>query len=206
MRREGRQHGMVRTYQILPVPLNPRSEPRFPRRLDSPPTAGLFTKVPAKPTNHSKFTGKCGQSRCLGCHMHPVCKSKDKTKGSHKLRSIDMLANYRMITWRIVDGRPGLNYSGFSATGILDYLANNHLDDDDDNDNDEMDDDDESNHVPQSDSSPENLPMIEEHVKEDEKRGNDGCVIDDDNMGFVDLGFELDQNEVEEGWYLVGEI
>ncbi|OMO73557.1 hypothetical protein CCACVL1_17231 [Corchorus capsularis] len=28
MKREGRQRGMVRTYRILPAPLNPRSESR----------------------------------------------------------------------------------------------------------------------------------------------------------------------------------
>ncbi|KAK8710270.1 hypothetical protein V6N13_145603 [Hibiscus sabdariffa] len=59
MKREGRQHGMVRTYRILPSPLNPKPESRFIQQFDLPPTAGLFTKVPVKPTNHSKFTGRC---------------------------------------------------------------------------------------------------------------------------------------------------
>ncbi|KAK9039585.1 hypothetical protein V6N11_014781 [Hibiscus sabdariffa] len=60
MKREGRQHGMVRTYRILPSPLNPKPESRFIQQFDLPPTAGLFTKVPVKPTNHSKFTGRPG--------------------------------------------------------------------------------------------------------------------------------------------------
>ncbi|KAJ1399567.1 hypothetical protein SESBI_30215 [Sesbania bispinosa] len=82
MKREGRQHGMVRTFRILPSPLNPKPNTRF----DSPPTAGLFTKVPSKPTNHSKFTGKCGTPRCSGCHFHPVCKSKSKTKAPKRTK------------------------------------------------------------------------------------------------------------------------
>ncbi|OMO69104.1 hypothetical protein COLO4_29257 [Corchorus olitorius] len=87
MKREGRQRGMVRTYRILPAPLNPRPESRFVQQFDTPPTAGVFTKVPMKPTNHSKFTGRCGRARCLECHMHPACKSKEKAKGSHKVLS-----------------------------------------------------------------------------------------------------------------------
>ncbi|XVF60129.1 hypothetical protein PTKIN_Ptkin08bG0019000 [Pterospermum kingtungense] len=150
MKREGRQHGMVRTYKILPSPLNPRPETRFVQRFDTPPTAGFFTKVSTKPTNHSKFTGRCGMSRCQGCHMPPACKSKDKTKGTHKLRSSDRIINYRLITWRVVDGRPGSNFSGFSATRILDNLSNdyeeheyNHDHDyDDDHDQCGLDDDD----------------------------------------------------------------
>ncbi|TKY66315.1 hypothetical protein E2542_SST09184 [Spatholobus suberectus] len=64
MKREGRQHGMVRSYRILPSPLNPRHNTRYITRFDSPLTAGLFVKVSSKPTNHSKFTGKCGTPRC----------------------------------------------------------------------------------------------------------------------------------------------
>ncbi|KAF4397425.1 hypothetical protein G4B88_027165 [Cannabis sativa] len=91
MKREGRQHGMVRTLRILPSPLNPRPETRFVNRFDSPATAGLFTRVSTKPTGHSKFTGKCGQPRCNGCHLHPTCKAKDKTKGNMKLKSNDVI-------------------------------------------------------------------------------------------------------------------
>jgi hypothetical protein len=73
----------------------------------------LFSKVPSKPTNHSKFTGKCSKPRCTGCHMHPSCKSKDKTKGSHKVKSHD-----RVMTWGAA-----FEFSGFSATAMLDHLA-----------------------------------------------------------------------------------
>ncbi|KAK8490167.1 hypothetical protein V6N13_003349 [Hibiscus sabdariffa] len=126
MKREGRQHGMVRTYRILPSPWNPRPKPQFVHQFDSPTVAGVFTKVPAKPTNHSKFTGRCGRPRCLECHMHPACKSKDKTKGGHKFRSNDMGTNYRMVAWRVVDGRPGLNFPRFSAARMLDHLSSDY--------------------------------------------------------------------------------
>ncbi|KAK9061686.1 hypothetical protein SSX86_018869 [Deinandra increscens subsp. villosa] len=86
MKREGRQHGVVRTHPILPTPL--ARQRRYVKTVDSASVAGLFTKVSRKPTNQSKFTGKCGTPRCLGCHTHPVCRSKDKAKGTMKLRSI----------------------------------------------------------------------------------------------------------------------
>ncbi|KAA8548180.1 hypothetical protein F0562_004559 [Nyssa sinensis] len=76
---------MVRCYPILPSAWNPKPETRYINRFDSPPTGGLFTKVSPKPTNHSKYTGKCNRPRCAGCHMHPARKSKDKAKGTQKL-------------------------------------------------------------------------------------------------------------------------
>ncbi|XP_038890912.1 uncharacterized protein LOC120080342 [Benincasa hispida] len=97
MKREGRQHGMVRTYRIIPSPWNPRPETQFVNELDFPPTAGLFTKVSSKPTNHSKFTGKCSKPRCSGCRLHPVQKAKDKTKGSHKFKSHHLLIDYYLL-------------------------------------------------------------------------------------------------------------
>ncbi|KAL1819464.1 hypothetical protein ACET3Z_014333 [Daucus carota] len=87
MKREGRQHGMVRSFCSIPSPLNPNPRRRVINKLDTPPTAGLFTKVTSKPTNHSKFTGRCGKPKCSDCHMQPACKSKDKAKGSQKLKS-----------------------------------------------------------------------------------------------------------------------
>ncbi|OIW14439.1 hypothetical protein TanjilG_15352 [Lupinus angustifolius] len=113
MKREGRQHGMVRSYWIQPSSLNPRSEARYVNRFDSPPTAGLFVKVANKPTNHSKFTGKCTMPRCNSCHLNPSCKSKDKTKGTHKLKHSP-----------IVD-RPRSTFFGLSATELLNHLSNN---------------------------------------------------------------------------------
>ncbi|CAK7328208.1 unnamed protein product [Dovyalis caffra] len=113
MKREGRPHGMVRTYRILSSPWNPKALDNKFNKFDTLPTAGLFAKVPSKPTNHSKFTGKCSKQRCTGCHMHPTCKSKDKTKGSHKVKSHD-----RDMNW-------GAEYGAawFSATEMLDHLT-----------------------------------------------------------------------------------
>ncbi|GER47463.1 elongation factor G 2 [Striga asiatica] len=87
MRREGRPHGMVRTCPSLSAPCNPPPNSRILNQLSGPPTAGLFTKVPSRPTNHSKFTGKCGRPRCRACHVGPACKSRTKAKGAHKTRS-----------------------------------------------------------------------------------------------------------------------
>ncbi|XP_058186340.1 uncharacterized protein LOC131303478 [Rhododendron vialii] len=136
MRREGRQHGMVRNYPILGPPFNPRPESRYLNRFDSPPTAGLFTKVSSKPTNHSKFTGICGRPKCTGCHAHPVSKSRPKAKGTQKLRSCDVVSNHRLVSWRVVDSNPGLKFSGFSAGGILDHLDRDNMGDFDDDDDD----------------------------------------------------------------------
>ncbi|KAK7395607.1 hypothetical protein VNO78_16171 [Psophocarpus tetragonolobus] len=122
MKREGRQHGMVRSFRILPNSLNLKPETRFITRFDSPPTAGLFVKVSSKPNNHSKFTGKCGTPKCLGCHLHPTCKSKDKTKGTQKRK------NRRVI---IDKDQPNSNYFGLSASVTLDNLFYDFIEDED---------------------------------------------------------------------------
>ncbi|KAJ8615638.1 hypothetical protein MRB53_035010 [Persea americana] len=102
MKREGRQHEM--------------------------PTAGQYTKVPAKPTNHSKFTGKCGTPRCVECHTLPACKSREKSKGTQKLKSCDVALDHRLITRKGVDKRVGLINVGGSATGILGHLTDRNWD------------------------------------------------------------------------------
>ncbi|THF94710.1 hypothetical protein TEA_002935 [Camellia sinensis var. sinensis] len=94
----------------------------------------MFTKVAPKPTNHSRFTGKCGRPRCRGCHQHPASKSINKTKATHKLRSANLVSNCRLATWRVVDAKPGLNFPGFSVSRVLDHLDNNDYWDEDDDD------------------------------------------------------------------------
>ncbi|CAN1749135.1 hypothetical protein LINPERHAP1_LOCUS3602 [Linum perenne] len=131
MKREGRQHGMVRTYPVLPSPINSRLDE------SPPPVAGIFAKVSRKPTNHSKFTGKCGVSRCKECHIHPCTKSRDKAKGTQKSRSNDVVSNHRLVTWRVADGGHVSKCDGFSATGMLDRLEVVDRDFDDDFDGDE---------------------------------------------------------------------
>ncbi|KAK3183714.1 hypothetical protein Dsin_031000 [Dipteronia sinensis] len=225
MKREGRQHGLVRTYRIIPSPLNPRPDSRFVNRFESPPTSGLFTKVPTKPTNHSKFTGKCGKSRCTTCHLHPACKSKDKTKGTQKLNSRDMVYNHKLITWRVVDARPGLNFSGFSASGILDHLGSgdyyNYMDDDEVDDY--YDDHDGASYDQHHYNDDVGLMGQEERALEmgggggsssevaDNRDGVDEYNdVEDENdegvMSFCDVGMVFDQViEGEEGWCLVGD-
>ncbi|KAL3640070.1 hypothetical protein CASFOL_015038 [Castilleja foliolosa] len=124
MRREGRQRGMVRTFPILSPAYNPRPS----TKLCGPPTAGLFTKAPSKPTNHSKFTSKCGRPKCNDCHIEPSCKSKEKAKGTHKTRSPS--ADVGLITWSGVESSGRITVSGYSATHVLDYLDDGESDDD----------------------------------------------------------------------------
>ncbi|KAJ8436114.1 hypothetical protein Cgig2_001141 [Carnegiea gigantea] len=129
MKMEGRPRGTVLTFTVLPCPLNPRPAARSLNKLDSPPVAGIFAKVPAKPTNHSKFTGKCKRVGCSDCHTNnPVGKSKNKCKGTQKSRSSDAALNYKLIAWRVMSGRHlGSSKlpvsSKCSASRILDELA-----------------------------------------------------------------------------------
>ncbi|KAL1223143.1 hypothetical protein V5N11_010464 [Cardamine amara subsp. amara] len=216
MKREGKQHGMVRTYRILTPSLNPRPEAKLINPLTSRPTAGLFTKVPSKPTNHSKFTGKCGQARCLECHMHPITKSKVKTKGSSKVRSNDV--TYKMLTWQVSAGgpRPGLKLSGLSATGILDLISDDYGYDHD------YDQDDEEDYEEEEENRG---CVIEEIVKiqsddddDDDEKEEDGSHDDDDiddsdddgRMSFCDVGMMMMMmdhvEEYDDGWCLVEEM
>ncbi|CAM8987105.1 unnamed protein product [Rhodiola kirilowii] len=96
MKREGRQHGMVRTYRILPAPLNQTNKLRFVNRIDTPPTAGLFTKVSSKPTNHSKSTGLTNSK---------ANKSESRNNKRHKAIFSD-----------------GVHFSGSSASGVVSTL------------------------------------------------------------------------------------
>lgn len=180
--------------------------------------AGPFTKVPQKPTNRSKFTGKCGRPRCASCHLHPAGKAKDKTKGTHKLKSCDVVTNYRLVTWRVVDARPGFNFTGFSATGILDHLANDCCYSDDDDVGDEIDDGDDDvydcyyyrpadpHHHP-ADWAASTSVAIEE-LQDEVDDGDD--EEDDEKMSFCDVGFAWEQVEEGDdgigGWCLVEEI
>ncbi|PIN17818.1 hypothetical protein CDL12_09522 [Handroanthus impetiginosus] len=192
MKRQGRQHGVVRTYPTLSDPWNPRPKPRNLNRLTSPPTAGLFTKVSSKPTNHSKFTGKCGRAKCHDCHIHPACKSKDKVKGAHKIRSSsDVESNHRLITWRVVDASPGLKLSGFSASGVLDFLSNN--DDIDCGYEDDYNDDDDDLEIEEA----AGYDVKNEGVKDEDE---------DDRMSFCEVGFIWQPVDGDESWCLVEEM
>ncbi|CAI9111521.1 OLC1v1011764C1 [Oldenlandia corymbosa var. corymbosa] len=210
MKREGRQHGMVETYRFV------QSRVRARNSAQSEPAAP-FTRVSQKPTNHSKFTGKCSRPRCAGCHTHPVEKSRYKAKGTQKLKCSDVLTNHKLVKWRVVDSRlapgpPGLKLTGSSATEILDHLAN------DDYYLDEIEDDgDGGDHLGYGyDADPVydygfdyGLEGFEGELADDQGEGADVEIDgDDDRMSFCDVGFIWEDVDGEDGgeWYLVEEI
>ncbi|XP_058762573.1 uncharacterized protein LOC131635954 [Vicia villosa] len=184
MKREGKQHGMVRTYRILP---NPKPNTRFVTRLDSPPTAGLFAKVPSKPTNHSKFTGKCNKARCSDCRLHPVSKSKNKSKGSFK-------------HFQVMD-QPGLKFRGLSATGTLNHLSNCYMDDDDDVEDenvvDHVDDVKDESVVDHVDDDHVKDESVVEHVDDVEDKSIVDHVDNDDEVEDANNSCILEEKEVE---------
>lgn len=208
MKREGKQHGMVRTYRILPPSLNPRPQAKLVNPLTCRPTAGLFTKVSSKPTNHSKFTGKCGQARCLECHMHPITKSKVKSKGSSKVRSNDI--TYKMLTWQVASGghRPGLNLSGFSATGLLDLMSDDYGYDHD-YESDEEEEEEEEEYTGCVVEEIVNIQSDGDGENEEDGSLDDDVDDDDGRMSFCDVGVMMMVDHVEvfdEGWCLVEEM
>ncbi|XVF60132.1 hypothetical protein PTKIN_Ptkin08bG0019300 [Pterospermum kingtungense] len=223
MKREARQPSMLRNCRVLPSSWNQKPKTRPVQRLGSLQVAGLFFDVPSKPINHSKFTGKCGRPQCLECHLNPVSKSKNKTKGTQKFKTSNMVAGPRLITWRVLDRQPGLNFSGFSATEILEHLYNvNEEDDIDDHVND--DDDDECDnggtcaiilHDDDNDDFMANFWSIHEkergeYVDNDDDDDELESVYgygDDDAMSYCDVElFMLDQTEEDEGWCLLTEM
>ncbi|CAH8386127.1 unnamed protein product [Eruca vesicaria subsp. sativa] len=196
MKREGKQHGMVKTLLILPPLPNTKPKSRWIPMTYNP-TSGSFAKVPSKPTNHSRSTGKCWSATCPECHSHPLSKSRVKSKGCSKMRASDV--TYNMLTWQVPPGgtRPCLKLSGFSATGILNLMS-----DDDDYADD---------HDYQSDDEKEG-DVVEEVVNiqsDDGEKREDGSHDDDGRLSFCDVGLMMiDHVEEfdEEGWCLVEEI
>eukprot|EP00268_Persea_americana_P026268 TRINITY_DN25655_c0_g1_i4.p1 TRINITY_DN25655_c0_g1~~TRINITY_DN25655_c0_g1_i4.p1 ORF type:complete len:293 (-),score=53.52 TRINITY_DN25655_c0_g1_i4:31-909(-) len=228
MKREGRQHGLVSSKELL---RNSRPSAKIINGFGSPPTARFYSKVSSKPTNHSKFTGKCARPRCMECHTLPVCKSRDKAKGSQKLRSCDVATNHRLIAWRIMDKGVGQNYTGVSATGLLSHLSGCYREDMDDG----IDDDDHDagviNHerstfedemVAQSIGVEETVAISEISIGvegkmaispseieiggENEIDGGRGGGGDDDYMDFYAVGYVWEILVDDEDWCLVGEM
>ncbi|XVE84089.1 hypothetical protein DITRI_Ditri16bG0141300 [Diplodiscus trichospermus] len=216
MKREACQHGMLRAYQVLPPPWKPETETKaVQRRLYSSPAAGLFSDVMSKWSN-SKFAVKCGRPHCLECHLNPVSKSKDKTKGTQKFRTRNMVVSPRLITWRVVDRRPGLKFSGFSATEILEHLYSGNEDDEigdhESDDHGDCDDDDGPRGLLDDDDYMAKFWSL--HDKENERGAgveteewvDDEHKMDDDDISFCDVGLMLDQNEEDEGWCFLREM
>ena len=180
MKREGRPYGTVLTFTVLPFPLYPRPAAGILNKLGAPRVSGIFAKVPAKPTHHSKFTGKCKRVDCSNCQTHnPVGKSKNKSKGTQKGRSSDAALNYKLITWRVTsDPHPGSSKlpvgRGCSASRILNELAaQDQFDHDDDVDGD-------LNDYCRDGYDVDNYDVVE-HVD-----GDDHDVIDDDYDEIID--------------------
>ncbi|KAF2316508.1 hypothetical protein GH714_041849 [Hevea brasiliensis] len=111
-----------------------------------------------------------------------------------------------LINWRMAEGRPGLNFSGVSATGILNHLANedDYLDDDIDGDYDSY-----WENATSSSREMDEGVQIEEiadanvNDDKDNRENDDG---DDDGLSFCDVGFLVDQIEGDDGWCLVEEM
>ncbi|KAI3520717.1 hypothetical protein L1887_10167 [Cichorium endivia] len=190
MKREGRQHGFVRSYMTF---LTPLSQQRYVKTVDSASVAGLFTKVSRKPTNQSKFTGKCGKARCLGCHIHPATKSKDKAKGTMKLRSIGS------------DHGPIGYPAGTSATSALAYLASEASYDDGDEYDGAIDDCDYDYYENTNCNVEIGIGLAS--IETEEQIGGE---CEDDFTSFCDVGLCWGEGDADEygddGWYLVGHI
>lgn len=102
-----------------------------------------------------------------------------------------MRADYQVMDWR-----PGLNFSGLSASAILDHLASKHHHHDED---DEVDDNDDGHDY---DS---NMSSWSTRLKK-RKKVTVVTQDDDDKIGFSNGGLELYYDEVEDGWSLVGVV
>ncbi|KAJ6841475.1 uncharacterized protein M6B38_306310 [Iris pallida] len=155
----------------------------------------------AKPSNHSKFSGKCKRARCAACHSHPVSKSRDKAKGTHKLRSCDVALNHRLVSWRVAPAEvveDGLGhwskYSGFSASGILDQLSSERDCRGDDEDQDVVEEEEEEE---ESDGM---LAECSDAKEEDEEHD------DDDEEEFCQVGIVSWEYIDGEDWCLVHEM
>lgn len=185
MKREAPQHGVVRTYPVQLSPSNPK--PKTPT-LDSLPVSGSFSRVTPKASNHSKFSGKCGRLHCVERHLNPGSKSNDKSKGTQKFRTSNLA---------------GVKLSGFSATGVLEYLYSFN------NDDDEID-----NHVNDHDyvyedggtcvlnDNDDNDDFLAKFWSLHDKQKDDD---DDDDTSYSDVDFMQDIEE-DEGSCLLREI
>ncbi|KAG6421769.1 hypothetical protein SASPL_118326 [Salvia splendens] len=124
MKKQGRQNGMAKAYSVISAMRNTRPRPR-PRASNGPtsvPKVDQVTKAQIKPINRSKFTGKCGRPTCHKYYMCPKSKDK-KTKEAQRLKSsVNVVPNYRLTTWRVVDTKSSMKLSGFSTIDVLEYL------------------------------------------------------------------------------------
>lgn len=188
MKREGRLHGKVRAHAKLLQQFNPKLKLEEVVNISGySPVTGEHTRVISKPTNHSKYTGKCRKPRCLECHSHPVTKSRDKAKGAYKLKSCNVLMNHKLVSWRVIAGNGnGLKYSGISASEMLRQLLDDDVCDDHVNyENDENFDEFGEGHEGEEEEE-------ENKVVLDDDDDDDDGVNEDGDWEFCDFGFVLE--------------
>ncbi|PWA81884.1 hypothetical protein CTI12_AA182370 [Artemisia annua] len=104
MKKEGRQHSVVRSYPIHSAPLSQQR-----KAINVDPASG--SKVSRKPTNQPKFNGKYGTPRYAGYRIYTASKSNDKAKGT--MKSMSIAYDHKMIECPI----------GASTADALAYLA-----------------------------------------------------------------------------------
>lgn len=123
--------------------------------------------------------------------------------------SSDVVSNYRLITWRVVDSAPGFKISSFSATGVLDYL--DYVDDYDyEGENTDHDYDHDGSYDQDYDYDREissyggGVEIEEIDGCDDSNAGVDDD--DDDRMSFCEVGFVWQAVDGDESWCWVEEI
>lgn len=140
--------------------------------------------------------------------MHPITKSKVKSKGSSKVRSNDI--TYKMLTWQVASGgsRPGLMLSGFSATGLLDLMSDDYGYDHD-YESDEEEEEEEEEYTGCVVEEIVNIQSDGDGENEEDGSLDDDVDDDDGRMSFCDVGVMMMVDHVEvfdEGWCLVEEM
>ncbi|XP_073013834.1 uncharacterized protein [Typha latifolia] len=203
MKREGWKHGMNKGVDVgrRRSLFHARANYKPAEDLESSPATGVLQpQLLLKPTNSSKFTGKCRKARCRSCHYHPVSKSRDKAKGEYKLKSCDVALNHRLVSWRVVD-------EGSTLSGNCRY---------DDADEEEEDDNDHDieyggqSMEPDSFSNEEIIHVLEleseelmKPAEEDEQTMDDS--EEDDDMDFYKVGIAWEYTD-EDDWLVLQEI
>ncbi|KAH7532406.1 hypothetical protein FEM48_Zijuj04G0016200 [Ziziphus jujuba var. spinosa] len=98
MKREGRQHGMVRTYWILPSPLKPRPTARFVNHLDYLQQPDCSPKShPSQPTTPSspESVARLAAPAVIGT---PLARPRTRPKGPKRS---DRAMSFQIIGWSL---------------------------------------------------------------------------------------------------------
>lgn len=206
MKREGRQHGLVIFHERYAESC--RGKYRILNKLETVPTTKFMTKVPSKPTNHSRFTSRCHRPRCYGCndwgcHNYPINKSRIKAKGNHKHNyQHDVAVNHLLVSHRLVGSGHGdrwIRFDSGSVKYILDQLNGTYYEHVNDSYDEYSDDYDMAWHDKnvKQEVGEEHCCLVTELEKETQE------VEDDTGFCFVDFVTEMGGND---DWCLIGEI